>query len=141
MALSCNEVEFAEQRSAIRAVREAVFIQEQGVPESLEMDDRDMACKHALLKLDNVPIGTGRIDIEKAGKVGRVAILGDHRNKGYGRIIMNQLEATAQANGLNRIWFHAQISALPFYERLGYTSEGDLFEEAGIQHVKMTKVL
>jgi predicted GNAT family N-acyltransferase len=34
---------------------------------------------------------------------------------------------------------HAQTSVVPFYERLGYTAEGPVFDEAGIPHRKMSR--
>jgi predicted GNAT family N-acyltransferase len=51
------------------------------------------------------------------------------------------LEARARAEGLGEIELHAQAKVEGFYRRLGYAREGDLFEEAGIQHVVMRKPL
>jgi len=66
---------YDKQEEPIRSVRYAVFIEEQSVPSEMEFDDRDAVCIHVLAIDKNIPIGTGRIDIEKSGKIGRVAVL------------------------------------------------------------------
>jgi len=88
---------------------------------------------------DGVPIGTGRIDLDKAGKVGRLAVMADHRRRGVGTALMERLHAIAGDAGLTGAWCHAQVSAVRFYERLGYRAVGDVFEEADIPHVRMER--
>jgi predicted GNAT family N-acyltransferase len=91
-----------------------------------------------VLALDNgAPIGTARLDLAYGGKVGRLAVLADRRRDGIGRALMERLHAIARAHGAAKLWCHAQLTAVPFYERLGYTSVGPTFEEAGIDHVRM----
>ena len=81
---------------AIRTVRETVFVDEQGVPIELEMDDRDPFCADVLAYCDHHPAGTARLDIDhpkKPGKIGRLAILKPFRRRGLGRLIMQEIEA------------------------------------------------
>ena len=116
--------DFAAQTAALREVRSRVFIDEQQVPQEEEWDDRDNHCVHALLRCDGAAIACGRLDLQAGapeyGKIGRVAVLSAWRNKGLGVVIMQALEAEACRSGLQRVWLHAQVSALGFYERLGY---------------------
>jgi len=84
-------------------------------------------------------VATGRIDLEKEGKVGRVAVLASARKYGFGQQIMAALEQQARESKLSRVWFNAQISAIGFYERLGYQVVGNDFLEAGIVHRMMQK--
>ena len=116
-----------------------MFIEEQSVPPDLEIDGRDDRCLHALAMDGERPVGTGRIDLEKNGKVGRVAVLRGHRGRGIGTRLMEALVAVAREHSLHSVWFHAQQSAIPFYEKLGYSVEGDCFMEAGIPHRTMFK--
>lgn len=132
---------YSERVSDIRKVRDAVFLLEQGVPRSEELDDRDAVCQHALVYQSGRPIATGRIDLEKAGKIGRVAVLAERRRCGAGTEIMRLLEQVAREAALPQVWFHAQLSAVPFYEVLGYHATGAVFVEAGIEHVRMQKTL
>ncbi len=136
------DADYAADAAAIRKVRFTVFVDEQAVPAELEMDDRDPKCLHVLaLDLHGEPIGTGRIDIADGGRLGRMAVLASHRGLGVGRALIEALHAHAQAHNCSEVWCHAQTSAQGFYERAGYAAEGDLFEEAGIEHVTMRRRL
>jgi predicted GNAT family N-acyltransferase len=136
-----RSADYTTDFAAIRAVRTAVFIDEQGVDRELEFDDRDPLCLHLLALEGAEPIGTARLDVDYGGKVGRVAVLSAHRRRGIGAALMEQLHALARARGLPRLWCHAQLSAVPFYEQLGYEASGAVFVEADIDHVRMDAVL
>jgi len=134
--------DFERDYAAIRAVRFAVFVDEQRIPRELEMDDRDAECRHWLATNESGhPIGTVRLDLAVRGKVGRLAVLAHERGNGVGRALMEALHELGRARGLASVWCHAQISAVPFYERLGYRIASEPFEEAGIEHVKMEYAL
>lgn len=130
---------YQELEADLRAVRDAVFIVEQQIDRELEFDDRDLFCQHVVVFEANAPVATGRIDVSKGGKVGRVAVLPDARRRGFGAQVMHALEDVASSHQLAKLWFHAQISAVAFYESLGYQIVGDEFLEANIPHVMMEK--
>ena len=133
--------DFAADYAAIRRVRFTVFVDEQRVPAELELDERDGACLHLLAFAGNEAIATGRIDIEHGGKIGRVAVLAAHRGSGVGTALMEGLHDLARDHDLPEVWCNAQVSAVPFYARLGYRIVSAPFDEAGIEHVRMTRVL
>ncbi len=141
MPVHVRPADFPRDRRLILPIRIAVFVQEQGVPLDIEADDRDPACAHALAYAGRRPIGTGRIDLEQGGRIGRVAVLAPYRRAGAGAALMSHFHRVALAHGLTRVWCHAQRAAVPFYERLGYAVASAPFEEAGIEHVTMTKTL
>lgn len=132
-----RSADYTADFAAIRAIRTAVFIDEQGVDRALEFDERDPFCAHLLAYDGSLPIGTARLDAEYGGKIGRLAVLAPHRRRGVGAALMARLHELARARGLPRLWCHAQLSAVPFYERLGYTASGPMFVEADIDHVRM----
>jgi predicted GNAT family N-acyltransferase len=136
-----RNADYTRDFAAIRAIRTAVFIDEQGVDRALEFDDRDPACAHLLALEGTQAIGTARLDAGYGGKIGRLAVLAAYRRRGVGAAVMEQLHEIARARSLPRLWCHAQLSAVPFYERLGYTASGAVFVEAGIDHVRMDVVL
>jgi predicted GNAT family N-acyltransferase len=138
---SVRIADFDADNAAIRRVRFAVFVDEQRVPPEIEIDERDESCVHVLAFVDAAAIGTGRIDLAQNGKIGRVAVLADCRGRGVGTALMQRLHAVARDQGLASVWCHAQLAAVPFYERLGYRSSGDVFEEAGILHKRMDRDL
>ncbi len=133
--------DFQTDFAAIHRVRETVFWLEQQIPRDLEFDDRDPVCIHLLAFDDEAPIGTARLDLALGGKIGRVAVLAAWRRSGVGAALMEHLHELARERGLRRVWCNAQISARPFYERLGYEVTGAPFDEAGIEHVRMQRTL
>lgn len=140
-ALLTRDADFTADFASIRHVRETVFIDEQRVPRDLEFDERDPLCRHVLVFDSGSAVGTGRLDLDYGGKVGRVAVLATHRRAGVGKAVMERLHAIAREARLPKVWCHAQLTAVPFYERLGYASSGATFEEAGIEHVRMEYTL
>jgi predicted GNAT family N-acyltransferase len=135
--LLVRDADFAADFASIRRVREIVFIDEQRVPRELEFDERDPLCRHVLAFDGDAPVGTGRLDLGLGGKVGRVAVVATHRRRGVGAAVMERLHAIARDASQPRLWCNAQLTAVPFYERLGYVGSGPTFLEAGIEHVRM----
>ena len=139
-----------EEREAVFALRMAVFVAEQAVPAEEELDTYDLFATHFLARLLNPAlrreeriIGTARL-VDKGdgvGKVGRVAVRRDHRGKGVGVRLMRFIEETSRAQGFRRLVLDAQLYAIPFYEKLGYTAEGGVFLDANIEHRFMVKDL
>ncbi len=126
--------------SAIRAIRETVFIHEQNVPVELEWDGLDSSCLHVLAWNERGDaIGTARM--QKNGTIGRMAVLKDWRRCGVGRALLQTLLDLAIKQGLARVTLSAQIHALGFYERAGFHVIGEPFMDAGIPHRKMVKAL
>jgi predicted GNAT family N-acyltransferase len=136
-----RDADFTADFASIRQVREIVFIDEQRVPRELEFDERDPLCRHVLVFDGDVPVGTGRLDLDYGGKVGRVAVVATHRRSGVGTLLMEHMHTIARAEKHARLWCHAQLTAVPFYERLGYLRSGPVFVEAGIDHVRMEYAL
>ena len=132
-----RNADFTADFASIRRVRETVFISEQRVPRELEFDDRDPLCIHVLAFDGTTPVGTGRLDLDYGGKVGRVAVVATYRRAGVGSAVMERLHAIARERNHPRLWCNAQLTAVPFYERLGYLSSGPVFVEAGIDHLRM----
>ena len=129
------------------AVRRAVFIEEQDVPESLEMDGRDEEATHVVVyRVDErpeLPVGTARLRYPEpeVAKPERVAVDRTHRGRGLGRRLMEALEDEARERGCERTTLHAQTAVEAFYRELGYETTSDVFEEADIPHVEMKKRL
>lgn len=123
-----------------RHIREEVFVKEQHFKEEFDLIDNEAT--HIVLFLNNVPIGTGRFFIENdEHRVGRVAILKNYRNKGYGSIILKELENKIRTLGGNKIVLSSQKQAIGFYKKLGYIETGDFYLEEHCPHIKMIKVL
>ena len=134
--MTVSIVSWSDKQAELTTVRRAVFIEEQNVPESIELDDRDPDCSHVLAYdgLGN-PIGTARIDAR--GKIGRMAVLGEYRGLGVGREMLRAIMDWGTSRGITDFHLSAQIGAVGFYQKMGFEPSGDEFEEAGITHVNM----
>lgn len=124
-------------------IRKTVFIDEQRVPEDLELDDDDLEAIHALAKLDGQTVGTARlVEIGNGqAQIGRMAVLAQYRNKGIGQQILEKLILFSKEKGYQSLLLHSQVNAIPFYEKMGFIADGDIYDEAGIPHRNMMLVL
>ena len=133
----------SSEREDAFSVRRIVFVEEQGVPLSLELDELDETADHFVVYTENTPIGAGRIrEIDSGiGKVERVCILPEFRGKHLGKLIMQALENHAAYKGLEKIVLNAQTYAIPFYEKIGYIITSPEFMDADIPHRTMEKTV
>ncbi|RYY11320.1 MAG: GNAT family N-acetyltransferase [Cytophagaceae bacterium] len=123
-------------------IREKVFVEGQGVPADEEYDQHDRAAttRHYLAWLDGQPAGAARWrPTEKGVKLERFAVLDDFRNQGIGVALVQQVlaDVAAEAPDAAQVYLHAQLRAIPLYERMGFAKVGEMFEECDIQHYKM----
>ena len=105
-------------RALAAPIRFAVFVEEQGVPREIELDEMDAACIHALAYLDGKAIGTGRLLPD--GHIGRMAVLKEWRGHGVGSRILNALVEQARRRGDREVALSAQVHALAFYRAHGF---------------------
>ncbi|MBM7841033.1 putative GNAT family N-acyltransferase [Alkalihalobacillus xiaoxiensis] len=125
-------------------LRELVFVHEQHCPLEQEFDQYDhldASCIHILAVSEtDQPIGTGRIRfVDGKAKLERICILESIRKSGVGHSIVTYLEKIARAQEIKHFYLHGQQQAIPFYQKLGYQPDSDLFMEDNIPHVLMRK--
>ena len=130
---------YQDNEKDICKIRFEVFVDEQNVPEELEIDGLDEEAKHVLAYIDNEAIGTGRILSD--GHIGRVAVLKKHRGLGIGKFLMQELITCSDEKKKKKLWLASQWHAHGFYLDLGFDCEGEIYEQAGIDHIKMPKKL
>jgi len=139
-SFTVEPVDYQQHLPQLREVREAVFVQEQGVPAEIERDDLDPLCRHVLARdADGLAIGTGRLTPER--RIGRMAVLPQWRGRGVGDALLDALIQQARAQGWQDIALHAQVSAIGFYARHGFLPQDARFTEAGIEHQTMRRLL
>ncbi|GAB2540879.1 GNAT family N-acetyltransferase [Rufibacter soli] len=139
MKITAHKIERPEDQAAAFKIREEVFVQEQKVPADAEYDAHEPTASHYLAKADNQPVGAARWrQTENGIKLERFAVLAPYRSQQVGSILLNvimeDLLATQQGK---KIYLHAQLRAVPFYERHGFVKSGPMFTECDIQHYKM----
>lgn len=120
------------------AIRQAVFIDEQGFTEEEEWDGHDKTSDHIKICLGEQVIGCARIRwIEKEIRIERIALLKEFRGQGFGRQVLPELIAYAKAKNPEAIFIHAQNHLKKFYEGFGFEQRGEVYDECGIPHIHM----
>ena len=137
--INIETADWRRHRAALCAIREEVFIDEQQVPRDIELDGADETATHFLVTEGGAPIACGRLLPD--GKVGRMAVLKAHRNRGLGTRLLRYIIDHARRHALPRLYLHAQQTAVNFYRTAGFQIYGEPFEEAGIPHRAMELVV
>lgn len=120
------------------AIRLRVFVREQHVPAEIELDRDDRRAIHFLATSTGRAIGTARIVMHGGNaKIGRMAVLKTYRGKGVGARLLKRAIVAARRRHARRIYLHAQVPVIGFYEAVGFRCVGPVFDEAGIPHRKM----
>ena len=140
MEIEVKKIISEAERQMAYDIRHTVFVIEQVVDPTEEFDEYDGACTHFIAYADKVACGTARWRFKAEGiiKLERFAVLENYRGKGVGAALVD-----AVVNDLpyaNKVMMHAQLNALPFYEKQGFAAYGDEFDEAGIRHYAMKLV-
>lgn len=144
-----TELKFVKTQAELEKVlniRRNVFINEMGVPESIELDELDTLtsqCKHILVLYNKEPIGTARCNLttDKKLKIQRFCFLPKYRKLGFGKMLLEFIENEFFKDGYNHFFLEAKFSVHEFYEKCGYKKAGDVFTEANVPHIKMEKEL
>ncbi len=122
------------------ALRHLVFVAEQGVPVEEEADEHDPAATHFLARDGAAPVGTARVVyLGEVAKIGRVSVLPGYRGRGVGAALIEAALAHARGRGAPLARLGAQVQAIGFYERLGFTVASAPYDDAGIAHVDMER--
>ena len=138
LSISVQVMDWQHARPYAEPIRKLVFIEEQSVPEVMEWDEQDEAATHAVA-FDTGGSAVGYARLLNSGQLGRMAVLPEYRRQGIGTALLQALETYAGLQHYDYLFLHAQVHALSFYEKQGYRTEGDVYDEAGIPHLNMYK--
>ncbi len=128
----------------VLSLRLSVFVDEMNVPVELEVDEFDEEAIHLRVQIDKKTVGTLRLVLveehvaeSNVVKLGRVAVHPDWRRKGIGKQMMQLAINYCKALPCSRISLGSQTYITSFYESLGFATQGDVFDDAGIPHIAM----
>lgn len=138
--ITVKKIKHLSEKEVAFAIRHRVFVVEQEVDAAEEYDDNDEKCTHFLAETDGIACGTARWRFKDKGiiKLERFAVDKAFRQSGVGAALVNAVLADLPLS--EKVMLHAQIQAVPFYEKLGFVAYGPEFEEAGIRHYAMKLV-
>ncbi|HIL73405.1 MAG TPA: GNAT family N-acetyltransferase [Verrucomicrobia bacterium] len=114
-----------------------------GQPSGSERDELDAAATH-VAGYDEAKrlVCVGRLhDVETGvGQVRYMAVEEPMRGRGLGQAVLDELERLAKRQGMTAIRLDARESAVGFYQRNGYVTEGEGHTLFGVvHHSKMRK--
>ncbi|RWZ55115.1 GNAT family N-acetyltransferase [Halobacillus fulvus] len=136
------EVKNSRQKDDALQVRRIVFIDEQNVPEELEIDEHDNEALHFVGYENEEPVAAARLRfVDDYGKLERICVKKPFRGKAYGKQMIAFMEQTITKQGVQKSKLNAQTHAENFYAGIGYQTVSDEFMDAGIPHVTMIKSL
>lgn len=126
-----------EHYNHVFTIRTKVFVDEEAIDQDDEYDGFDHLATHYLAWYGDIPAGAARWRRLNNGhfRLERFAVLPLYRHKGIGRALMQTILTELPRE--HAIFVHAQVKNQKFYEKLGFASEGEPFDEAGIAHIKM----
>jgi len=134
--LGINEADLVD----VHAIRQQVFCEEQKISQAIERDGFDASAIHLLVSVDDKPAATGRLLVNADEYViGRVAVLQKYRGKGLGDLAVRLLIRCAYNMGGETQTVHSQLQVREFYEKLGFSAQGEVYQEAGIAHITMLR--
>lgn len=137
---------FDQATDESKALRIEIFVNEQGVPLELEIDEMDAPnmAKHVVLyNENNIATATARFYKEDNGMwhIGRICVSKIARGTGLGRVLLEYVHEEIKVIGGDKAYISAQVQAKGFYESLGYVAYGDTYIEDTIEHIAMYKDL
>jgi predicted GNAT family N-acyltransferase len=121
-------------------VRGIVFLEEQRVPYSIEMDEHEYSALHILGEIESEPIASGRLRFSgEWAKLERIAVRKQYRKKGFGHQLVEYMLQVARQRGFRKYKMHAQLQLRDYYAKHGFKVQGDKFKEANIDHYLMIR--
>ena len=143
--MTVRPTEAADEIDAAHELRRRVFLGEQQVDAKDEFDEHEATATQVVALDDSGVVATCRLREYGEGgrdmKLERMAVVRRLRGSGVGSRLLDGAEEVGRERGARRMVIHAQTQAQGFYAANGYEPEGELFMEAGIEHVRMSKDL
>jgi len=141
--LTCRFISSTEELEEAFNIRRRVFVEQQGIPEEIELDEYDRVARHIIVKDGDKAIATARVQFPEKGiaKIERMAVLKEFRRRGIGSNIILFLSEEFKERKVEQVVLHAQYAVVDFYRSCGFKETGEPFIEAGIRHIKMEKHL
>jgi radical SAM protein (TIGR04043 family)/putative N-acetyltransferase (TIGR04045 family) len=136
----CHPARTEEERAEAFCIRQAVFVEEQGLFVQSDRDENDDQSVHLLARLGSRIVGTVRVFPNGSGESwigGRLAILKDQRKSGAGELLVRAAVDLVKQQGCRHFTAYIQEENVPFFSRLGWKSLGEVFSYHNRPHQKM----
>ena len=122
--LKIKPVETKQEYEQILDIRKKVFIEEQKVPQDIEIDEYETKSTHFIVYLNKEPIGCARIRFNNFAKLERIAIVKKYRRKGFGTDLTKYLIDYCNKKNISDIRLNSQLYVADFYKKVGFKKVG-----------------
>ncbi|MET1253752.1 GNAT family N-acetyltransferase [Aliikangiella maris] len=140
IAFKFQRVSWQSAANDIMEIRKKVFVIEQRFPKEVVCDQFDNSSYHLLVTdAEDTPVGCGRLIPN--GRVGKIAVLINHRGHGVGTQILNHLINIAQENNIQNLTLNAETDLVHFYDQQQFHIDGPVYMKKGVPFHRMTKKL
>ena len=114
-----------------------------GVERDDDWNDDDPASSHVVVTVGEDVVGYGRLtsDPDGTGQIRQVAVSKAWERRGIGTALIDALLARAADLGMTDVWLNARLTAVPFYEKLGFRVTSSVFNSPRtyLPHVRMDR--
>ncbi|NES21420.1 MAG: GNAT family N-acetyltransferase [Symploca sp. SIO3E6] len=110
-----------------------------GMARGTEQDKYDASALHVVAMCDRLIVGSARFR-ELSPGIGSIAyvwVLPEFQHRGIGTKLIQKLIAKAQDKQLKTLRLRSRMTAQNFYQRLGFSTDGEPFDYLNIPHVFM----
>jgi predicted GNAT family N-acyltransferase len=136
--VNVHKITGKEELEQAFAIRQQVFVIEQNVAPEEEYDEYESSSQHYLAEINGQPAGTARWrQTDKGIKLERFAVLEQYRDRKIGSTLLKTALTDILPLKPAKVYLHAQVQVIPFYEKHGFKTEGEEFIEAEIRHKLM----
>lgn len=137
-----NQLDLCELYSLLQ-LRNEVFVVEQNCPYQ-DLDNKDFVAHHLLIYSQEELVAYARLFCSgisfAEASIGRIITSKKVRSSGMGKILMEKsIQSLYELYGFQPIRIGAQCYAIPFYQKFGFETDGDMYLEDGIEHIEMCK--
>jgi putative N-acetyltransferase (TIGR04045 family) len=139
MDVSYRLVETEEEREQAFRVRNEVFVKEQGLFESSDLDEFDSDAVHIIAECEKKVVGTVRVYQEGPGlwMGGRLAVLKQYRTGNVGSVLVKEAMRSVKSKGARCFLAFIQSKNVRYFKRLGWKPVGPMLPHHGVLHQKM----
>jgi N-acetylglutamate synthase-like GNAT family acetyltransferase len=137
----------APQFAEITELRYRVLHEPFGVVRDDDWNDADPASQHAVAETDDGEVvGYARLLTDAptaSGQIRQVVVSPSWERRGVGSALIQELLSRASDLGLTDVWLNARLTAVPFYEKLGFRVTSGVFRtpRTYLPHVRMDRSL
>jgi radical SAM protein (TIGR04043 family)/putative N-acetyltransferase (TIGR04045 family) len=138
--ITCHPARTEEEQSEAFRIRQAVFVEEQGLFAQTDRDENDGRSIHLLARLGGRMVGTVRVfpnGSRESWIGGRLAILKGQRKSGAGELLVREAVDFVRRQGCRHFTASIQEENVPFFIRLGWKRLGEVFSYRNRPHQKM----